>query len=151
IVPSLPDGKLAEIIPDFDPTKGLMIKLNITEQGLNNTGVVLEEMAHLAQITGDYFDHPLVWAEMTLNAKHGSRRSQLYLAKAEVDAMDMILDGEFDVDLSSMRTYFETRKAHAEKIVTNVKTVANQENKARRNFGQQWKDLQSALEKENLK
>ena len=152
IVNSLPDGKLAEIVPEFSPSQGLVVKLNITTEGLNNTGVVLEEMAHLTQIMGDYFEHPLYWAEMTLNAKHGSRRAQHYLAKAEVDAMDLVLDGQIsNADIEPIRQYLETRRASAEKIVNSVKTVANQEVKSRRAFGKQWKQMQTNLEKQNLK
>src|SRR5690606_25057192 len=110
VVNSLPEGKLAEIVPEFSPTKGLIIKLNITQAGLNNPGVVLEEMAHLSQIAGGYFKHPIYWAEMTLNAKHGSRRAQHYLAKAEIDAMDLILDGEIgDIDVAQIQPYLEAR------------------------------------------
>jgi len=152
IVNSLPDGKLAEIVPEFSPTKGLIVKVNITQAGIKNPGVVLEEIAHLYQIMGDYFQHPIYWAEMTLNAKHGSRRAQHFLAKAEIDAMDLILDGQVsDVDVTPIQNYFESRKANAEKVVSNIKTMANQENKSRRNFGKQWKQMQTALEAQNLK
>lgn len=152
VVNSLPDGKLAEIVPEFSPSKGLVIKLNITNVGINNTGVVLEEMAHLAQITGDYFQHPIYWAEMTLNAKHGSRRAQHYLARAEIDAMDMILSGHVgNVDVSLIQEYLESRKSNAEKIVTNIKRAATEENRMRKGFGEQWRQLQTNLEKQNLK
>ncbi len=152
VVNSLPDGKLAEIVPEFSSTKGLVVKVNITQQGLNNTGVVLEEIAHLSQITGDYFKHPIYWAEMTLNAKHGSRRAQHFLAKAEIDAMDLVLDGQVgDIDVTPIQAYLESRKANAEKMVSNIKKLAGQESKARNSFGKQWKQMQKSLQDQNLK
>ncbi len=152
VVNSLPDGKLAEIVPEFSPSKGLVVKVNITEEGLSKTGVVLEEIAHLSQIMGDYFQHPIYWAEMTLNAKHGSRRAQHFLAKAEIDAMDLILDGHVgDIDISPIEGYLRSRKANAEKMVSNIKKLAGQESKSRNKFGKQWKQMQTALEGENLK
>lgn len=152
VVSSLPDGKLAEIVPEFNNSKGLVIKLNITQEGLNKSGVVLEEMAHLSQIAGGYFEHPIFWAEMTLNAKHGSRRAQHYLAKAEIDAMDLILDGRVgNVDVSQMQSYLESRRAQGEKMVANIKKLAGQESKSRKTYAAQWKQLQKNLQDQNLK
>ena len=90
-VDELPEGRLAELVPEFSETEGLVVKLKITPEGMNNPMVLLEEAAHLKQIqSGNYFGHPTYWAEISLNAKYGSKRSQYVLAQAEVDAIELM-------------------------------------------------------------
>ena len=60
--------------------------------------VVAEEMAHLKQIVDEPFVHPLYWAEITMNAQYGSKRSKMLLAEAEVDAMEKVRYDILDVE-----------------------------------------------------
>ncbi|WP_412470914.1 hypothetical protein [Halobacteriovorax sp. RT-2-4] len=157
---TLEDGKLAEIVPDVDPEKGLLIKVRFTEEGYKNPLVLLEEAMHVEQITrnGDFLKHPVFWAEAALNAKHGSMRSREFLARAEVDAMDKLTNmmrgyfqGNADEALSKIEQYANTRKEHASKIVNNLKKKVRSEKTVRNGLAKQWKELHKALEAQDLK
>lgn len=167
-VSSLPDGELATIAPEFSKTKGLVINLKITNEGLKSPMVVLEEMAHLKQITSKknghgYFSHPMFWAEMSKNAEFGSKRSQLFLAKAEKNAMDVItgdLLEDLGLDTSSNNTveltqklkkYLKKRKSHAISIVHGLKNQVKLENKKRKAMAKQWTNMQREMENASLK
>lgn len=157
-VSSLPGGDLAQIVPEFSKSKGLVVNLKITAEGLNNPMVVLEEMAHLKQITDNYnayFGNPLLWAEMSKNAEFGSARSQTFLAKAEVDAMDMLTNDlleEFGLtDNQDAMDYVKKRKAHATKQVSELKKIEKLEKKSRNSMAKQWKTLQTQMQSANLK
>lgn len=151
-VNSLPDGKLAEIVPRFSATEGLVIEVKITPQGLKNPMVVAEEMAHLKQIVDEPFVHPLYWAEITLNAQYGSKRSKMLLAEAEVDAMEKVRYDILDVEEGTqVDEYIKSRKAQGEKLVKSVKKEVTAENKVRKTITDRYKqlleDLQNAPKK----
>lgn len=175
-VSSLPDGKLAEIVPEFSKTKGLVVNLRITPAGAKNPMVVLEEMAHLKQICDDYdsyFKSPLLWAEMSKNAEYGSVKSQLFLAKAEIDAMDVVTNDlleEFDIRIdehfydsdetediadrelgAKVKKYIEKRKAHATKQVAELKKLEKLEKKKRNAMAKQWNAAQTQMQNADLK
>ncbi|MCO4792460.1 MAG: hypothetical protein KC493_02015 [Bacteriovoracaceae bacterium] len=151
-VNSLPDGKLAEIVPRFSNTEGLVIEVKITPEGLRNPMVVAEEMAHLKQIIDEPFEHPMFWAEISLNAQHGSKRSKMLLAEAEVDAMEKVRYDILDIEEGSdVDKYIKSRKAQGEKLVKSVKKEVTAENKIRKTitdrYKQLLKDLQDAPKK----
>lgn len=155
---SLPDGKLAELVPEIDPEKGLIIKIRFTSEGWKNPLVIIEEAVHLTQITSrqGFFKHPIFWAEAALNAQHGSMRSREFMARAEVDAMDSLADlmrHRYDNldELDKIDQYKEVRKKHAQKIVTNLKTKVRAENKVRKGISERWKELHKSLEAQDLK
>lgn len=148
-VNSLPDGKMAEIVPRFSATEGLVIELRITNAGLNNPMVTAEEIAHLRQITEyEMFKHPLYWAEVTLNAKYGSKRSKLLLAEAEVDAMEKLRYDIFsDIETNSdVDEYIKSRKSQGEKLVKSVKKEVTAENKLRKSITENYKTLLKELQ-----
>jgi hypothetical protein len=151
----LEDGKLAELTPTFHKTKGLLIEMKFTAEGWKNPVVVLEELIHLEQIITrqEIFKHPILWAELSLNAKHGSYRSRRFLAEAEVDAMDRMMNlfsSEF-VENDQVISYIQSRKAHAMEIVKKLSKNEREEKKLRKGITARWKSLQSQLEKEDLK
>ncbi|MFG1505158.1 hypothetical protein [Halobacteriovorax sp. ZH5_bin.2] len=157
---TLEDGKLAEIVPDIDPNKGLLVKVRFTKEGYKNPLVLLEEAIHVSQITrgDDFLKHPVFWAEAALNAKHGSMRSREFLARAEVDAMDKLsnlmrsnFSGNADAALAKIEQYAEVRKAHASKIANNLKKKVRAEKTIRNGLAKQWKALHKALEAQDLK
>jgi hypothetical protein len=153
-VNSLPDGKLAEITPRFSATEGLVIELQITPKGLKSPVVVAEEIAHLQQImSNDMFKHPLYWAEIALNAKHGSKRSKLLLAEAEIDAMERIRSDIFyDVsDDSDLDKYIKSRKAQGEQLVKDIKKEVIIENKSRKAITKQYKEMLDNLQDAPMK
>ncbi|TNE99072.1 MAG: hypothetical protein EP326_08730 [Deltaproteobacteria bacterium] len=146
-VNSLPDGKMAEIVPVFSNTEGLVIEVRITPQGLKNPMVVAEEMAHLKQIVDEPFMHPIHWAEITLNAQYGSKRSAMLLAEAEVDAMEKVRYDILDVEEGSqVDEYIKARKAQGEKLVKSVKKEVTAENKMRKTITNRYKALLKQLE-----
>lgn len=155
---SLPDGKLAELVPEIDPEKGLVIKMRFTSEGWKNPLVIIEEAVHLTQISSGegFFKHPIFWAEAALNAEYGSMRSREFMARAEVDAMDSLaglMRHRYNnlAELEKIDQYKEVRKKHAQKIVTNLKTKVRAENKTRKGISERWKDLHKALEAQELK
>lgn len=151
----LADGKLAEIVPEFKEGKGLVIKVRFTKEGFKNPVVVLEELMHLGQITSNYgyFKHPVFWAEMALNTQYGSKRSKLFMAKAEIDAMDELFiyisaNGTMD---SKIANYIEARKAHASNLVMSIAKEEKAEAKMRKGINARWSSLITKLEAEKLK
>lgn len=156
---TLEDGKLAEIIPEIDPNKGLIIKVRFTKEGYKNPLVLLEEGVHLMQITrvSGFLKHPIFWAEAALNAKHGSMRSREFLARAEVDAMDELTNmmrqffASHTDALTKIEQYASVRKAHAKKIVSNLKTKVRAEKRVRNSLAKKWKELHKNLEAQDLK
>jgi len=152
---TLPDGKLAEIKPSFKKGKGLIIEVSFTKEGWSNPLVVLEEMTHLAQITkgSGYFQNPIFWAEMALNAEYGSQRSRRFMAQAEVDAMDSLenlFQSQFQTT-SEVTNYINARRNHAKKIVNDLKKKERVEKKFRKGVSNRWKTLQKELEAQDLK
>jgi hypothetical protein len=148
-VNSLSDGKLAEIVPRFSATEGLVIELKITPKGLKSPLVVAEEIAHLQQITSEnMFRHPLYWAEITLNAQYGSKRSKLLLAEAEIDAMNRLRSDIFYIvnDGSDLDRYIKARKSQGELLVKSIKTEVTKENKARKAITKQYKTMLENLQ-----
>jgi hypothetical protein len=157
-VSSLPGGDLAQIVPEFSKTKGLVVNLKITQEGLNNPMVVLEEMAHLKQICENYdayFGNPLLWAEVSKNAEFGSVRSQVFLAKAEIDAMDVVTNDLLEdfglTDNEDVTSYIQKRRAHATKQVSELKKLEKIEKKSRNAMAKQWNTLQKQMQDANLK
>ncbi len=165
-VSSLPDGRLAEIVPEYSKAKGLVVNLKITNAGKNNPMVVLEEMAHLKQIisrsgygqfnsTEGYFGNPMLWAEATKNAEFGSARSQAFLAKAEIDAMDVVTNDlleDFGIEGNSdVNQYLQKRKAHATKQYAELKKLEKVEKKQRNIMAKQWTAVQKQMQDANLK
>lgn len=157
-VSSLPGGDLAQIVPEFSKAKGLVVNLKITQEGLNNPMVVLEEMAHLKQICDRYdayFANPLLWAEVSKNAEFGSVKSQVFLAKAEIDAMDVVTNDlleDFGIaDNNDVTSYIQKRKAHATKQVAELKKLEKLEKKSRNAMAKQWNTLQTQMQNANLK
>lgn len=151
----LSDGRLAEIVPEFKEGKGLVVKARFTKEGFKNPIVVLEELMHLSQIAGrhGYFKHPVLWAELALNAQYGSKRSKLFLAKAEVDAMDELsifvkVNGTMD---SKIASYIEARKSHASDLVFQISKQEKEEAKMRKGISKRWSSLITKLEAEDLK
>lgn len=154
VVKSLPSGSFAEIVPEIDAKKGLVVKLKITNEGLKYPLVVLEEIAHLKQITGDYFVHPMAWAEATMNAQHGSNRAKLFLAHAEVKAQQTVsalINDELEQQNPSIDNYIDRRTKQAEDLVHALKKKVKEEDKARKAIGEKYAKLQDALEKNEQK
>ena len=158
---SLEDGKLAEIVPEFSNEKGLVIKVKFSSEGWSNPLVIMEELMHLNQISekSGFIRHPIFWAEAALNAEYGSMRSREFLARAEVDAMDMLSNymrntfaGSSYVESNiKMLKFIEARKTHASKIVKNFKSKVKAEKKVRKGISENWKELHKQLEAQNLK
>jgi hypothetical protein len=145
-VDTLPGGALAEIVPKFvDDT--LEIRLVMTAEGLKNPMVAMEEMIHLAQVTGwspnstvgKVFEHPFIWAETVANAKGGSLAAQEILAALEVEqvmnarqemeAYSTLFFGQNN-EPAKVAAYFEARQAHAESLYKKVGELARVERKA---------------------
>jgi hypothetical protein len=155
-VKHLDGGALAKIVPE---TKGdkLIIKLMITDAGLKNQAVVLEELIHLNQITSKFhgrydswsslpeklahFNHPYQWAETVANARAGSPLAREKLARMELEAAKAFMDAAdptghyqyrgLQLDAESLAKYSQARLAHAEKIYIEVNKEAKLEMKRR--------------------
>lgn len=156
-VQSLPGGRLAEIVPEYNASKGVVVKVKLTAAAKNHAAVLLEEAAHLTQMMPlGFFQNPAYWTEIALNAQYGSKRSQLILAQAEVDAVDIVRNYFASADdplqkADEIEKFVSARKAHAEKIVTDIKSEVSAENKIRKGIEARWKELQSRLEDEKVK
>lgn len=155
-VKSLPDGKLAQIVPDFDPKKGLIVKLQITKEGWEKPEVVLEELGHLQQIVGedsDIFKHPLYWASVTIDAQKGSNRAKEILATAEADVLTSIrsLATEMDVYGDELDTYIDARQGQVDDLQKEIRKLVRVENKSRKKIAKQWKAVQTKLQNQKLK
>ncbi|OIQ16826.1 MAG: hypothetical protein BM556_14290 [Bacteriovorax sp. MedPE-SWde] len=152
---SFSDGKMAEIVPSFDPQKGLIINVNFSAEGWKNPLVVLEEMTHLEQIVSpsSYYRSPILWAEMALNAEYGSERSRHFNALAEVHAMDS-LENMFNDEYSpntEITEYITARRNHAKSIVAGIKKKERIEKRFRKSMASKWKTLHKNLEARELK
>jgi hypothetical protein len=134
--PSLPNGSLAQLVPEYPNPKKLNITLYITPQGLKNPAVVAEELIHLDQILGSYsragtttsqlsFVNPFHWAETVANAKSGSTSATRKLAAMELEAamgakdfikqpnITKLMGGESSELIDQ---YLASRQKHAEEI-----------------------------------
>lgn len=156
MVNSLPNGKEAQIIPRFDNKKGLVIEVQFTKAGWARPEVVLEELGHLQQIVADengMFGHPLYWAAVTLDAQKGSKRAKEVLADAESDVLERIRSLALDlgVEGEELDKYLDARSKQVDDLRKAVRKEVKAENKMRKSLGDQWKAVQSKLEKESLK
>jgi hypothetical protein len=103
VVDSLPTGALSEIRPQFSPNEMLNIVVNITHEGINNPGIVFEEMIQLEQIFGKSahlpdikksFSTPFQWAETFSNAQLGSPAAIRKLAQTGIETMNYLQSPE---------------------------------------------------------
>lgn len=170
--PKLANGALAQLVPEF---KGgmLEIKLYMTPEGMKNPAVVMEELIHLAQITGAgdgtlgkrAFVHPFHWAETVGNARAGSLAAAEKLAAIEVEAamsvkntvgtykeMGLFKSGWFkQIPEANILSYADKRLAHAESLYREVAVKASAERRAQNKAWQQQKTRMAGLEAQSAK
>ncbi len=136
-VDSLPNGALAQIVPEYPKGESLNISVYITPEGAKNPAVVLEELIHMDQITGSKkgfyvseaakisYSNPYHWAETVANAQAGSQTALRKLASTEFEALIAVdknyasyfSTGLFDQDdLKIWKEYFAKRKAQTEQL-----------------------------------
>ncbi len=156
MVDDLPAGRLAQITPVFSETEGIVLEVRMTHEGWSKPLVILEELAHLNQITPDsynsnpksFFKHPLYFASVSQGAIKGSKRSESQLLAAEVhvqENMRAILSSRGELS-SEAASYLDARSEHAAKNLQAIQKAVKAENKVRKNFAAQWKGLQKNLE-----
>ncbi len=135
-VDSLPNGSLAQIVPEFNTPGKLDIAIYITPAGEKNPMVILEEIIHIDQINGAYhpispfgsrasFTNPFHWAETFANAQLGSPSAMKKIIAAELQAINLIPNYTSQPQFTSLLAkqyyektgdYIKARKAHAEEM-----------------------------------
>lgn len=167
-VDQLPEGALASITPELDENK-LIIKLNITPEGLSNKAVALEEYIHLLQITANSdenqyllrkfaaYSHPYQWAETVANAKSGSTVAMEQIARLELDAVNMTNDvltvnpKLLGLKKDELQGYLSKRAAHAESVYKDISKIAKADMKRRELGWSQMKEVFNQMENDPVK
>lgn len=167
-VKSLPNGSLAQIVPEFVKNKNLQITLYMTKEGLKNPAVVMEELIHLQQITGSGgaslasrpFVHPYQWAEIVSNARAGSLSAAEKLASVELEAAMSSKNSLayfqeqgifYAAENEVIQNYFDKRLAHAETMYRDVAKKARADLKVRTAAWEKQKQIFAKLEGQKLK
>lgn len=161
MVDSLPQGRLAQITPTLSQTDGIIFEVRMTPEGWSRPLVILEELAHLMQLSPDgynsdtksFFKHPLYFASVSQGALKGSKKSESQLLAAEVhvqENMRAILSSRGELT-SEASAYLDARSEHAASRLKSIQKQVKAENKVRKNLANQWKALQKSLESDALK
>ncbi|MCM2279560.1 MAG: hypothetical protein NDJ89_15905 [Oligoflexia bacterium] len=173
-VPSLPDGALAEIVPELDETGHLTVVMKFTPEGAKNSMVVREELLHLRQIIGktrdwdilgksftqwgkgaldDGYDiiqkrlgSPWGWLEWVLNARAGSVPAQYQLALLERDVAQEIFTAFQEGGTPEESAYAAKRLGHAERKLREIEPKYKAWKRTARQGIEAQKKLQKALD-----
>jgi hypothetical protein len=159
-VESLEGGALAKIIPDLNhESNKLVVKLLITQNGLNNNLVIVEQLSRLKHIGSVHpesgtklFSHPYIWAETHANALAGS-----LVAKERIAMMDLEIAKNLTNEINQypqliskpelIKEYSEARLKDAEAFYSKVNKEAKLDLKKRQEAWNERKKSFDELEK----